>query len=92
MYRRTVTTCDSLTLNAAIAFLPREPLCRLVFVRPFRRIRFDQSQHVGDGRRRLELRQNMDVIVDPADLELHAAFGANDAADVLVKFLLQIRP
>jgi hypothetical protein len=49
------------------SFLPRKfPIHSLV--RPLRRIRFEQSQHVRNGNGGFELREQMNVVLDAAHL------------------------
>ena len=61
----------------------------LLLMHPFRRIRFDQTQHVGDGDRRLEIGQQMNVIFDPANLQQSTALLSRYSCYVAVEFLLE---
>ena len=83
-------TCDSLTVNAAYpSCQPNFRIFILWSFSPLRRIRFDFCQHFGNRDRRFDLRKDVDVVADSTDFQLHAAFGADDSADVAVEFLLK---
>src|SRR4051812_39983275 len=57
------------------------------FVDPFRRVRLDQPDHLGDGAVRPKSRYNVKMIGHAADLEENAALGLDDPRDVLLQLI-----
>src|SRR5262245_44235272 len=69
--------------------LPRKTSIRdLVAVNPFRGIGLNEFEYLSNGFHGLQLSQDVNVIGDAADFYGDAAFSANDAANVAIKFFL----
>jgi len=64
---------------------------RFLFVHPFRRLRLDPIQHLGNRSARRQFRQQVNMIGHSANLQQRALLAANDFADVSIQIASQRR-
>ena len=76
--------------EGAVFHLPRELFRRILrFVDPSAASAFDIANHVGNSDGLMKIREEVDVVLHPADFQQRSAFVPDNPADVLVHGLLK---